>query len=238
MEYLIHCGWYASCIPQEDFLVGRLFLLPACEGWRKIIVSVCLSVHTQGQVPHLHPIILSLVPCPFWGIPDLHPIILPLAPCHFWKVPHLHPIILALVTCPFWGVPHLHLIILRLVPCPFWEVPHLHPIILPPVTCPFWGDTPSSSHNTSTGPMSFPGSHTIILPLVPCPFQGVPSDCSQVPPSTGYPPTPRTGWGTLTRIGQQMEYLLCSQWYASCAYAVGLSCVALFVWLKLHLSYI
>ena len=28
--------------------------------------SVCLSVHTC-RVPHLHPIILPQVPCPFWG---------------------------------------------------------------------------------------------------------------------------------------------------------------------------
>ena len=35
--------------------------------------------------------------------------------------------------------------------------------------------TPSPSHNTSTGPMSFPGVphvHPIILQLVPCPFRG------------------------------------------------------------------
>ena len=57
----------------------------------------------------------------------------------------------------------------------------------------------SPSHNTSTGPMSFPRGvphlhHPIILPLVPCPFQGM----------LGYPPPsqvrdrvpPGQGWGT------------------------------------------
>ena len=47
------------------------------------------------------------------------------------------------------------------------RVPHLHPITLPLVLSPFQGEGyPSSSHNTSTGPMSFPG--------------GYPSDWSQV----------------------------------------------------------
>ena len=41
------------------------YLPPASEGWGKVIVSVCLSVHT-----HLHPIILQLVPCPFWVVPQ------------------------------------------------------------------------------------------------------------------------------------------------------------------------
>ena len=41
------------------------------------------------------------------GVPclHLHPIILPLVPSPFWRVPHLHPIILPLVPCPFWGYP-------------------------------------------------------------------------------------------------------------------------------------
>ena len=44
--------------------------------------------------------------------------------------------------------------------------------------CPHGGEggvTPSPSHNTSTGPISFlgvPHLHPITLPLVPCPFQG------------------------------------------------------------------
>ena len=33
----------------------------------KVIVSVCLSVHTREGGTHLYPIILPLVPCPFWG---------------------------------------------------------------------------------------------------------------------------------------------------------------------------
>ena len=45
-----------------------LLLPPTYEGWGKVIV--CLSVHTWGEIPHLHPIILSLVPCPFWGYPS------------------------------------------------------------------------------------------------------------------------------------------------------------------------
>ena len=74
------------------------------------------------------------------------------------------------------------------------------------------------SHNTSTGPMSFPEGvphlHPIILPLVPCPFWGYPSDWLQVPsqevpqsqvggtpvlvrgvPHNGVSPS-RSGWGT------------------------------------------
>ena len=41
-------------------------------------VSVC--PWGGGGVPHLHTIILPLVPCPFWGVPHLHPIIPPLVP--------------------------------------------------------------------------------------------------------------------------------------------------------------
>ena len=46
----------------------------------------CVSVHIWG-VPHLLPIILPLVPCPFWGVAHFHPIILPLVPCLFCMVP-------------------------------------------------------------------------------------------------------------------------------------------------------
>ena len=28
------------------------------------------SLFTLGRVPHLHPMILPLVPCPFWGVPQ------------------------------------------------------------------------------------------------------------------------------------------------------------------------
>ena len=79
---------------------------------------------------------------------------------------------------------------------------------------------PSLSHNTSTGPMSFPGVphfHPIILPLVPCSLQGlvpqwlVPGHFlggtqSQMGQNGGYPKTgtpqpgtgypPGQGWGT------------------------------------------
>ena len=73
------------------------------------------------------------------------------------------------------------------------------------------GVTPSPSHNTSTGPMSFlgvPHLHPIILPLVPCPFPGgvpqwlvpgpipggtpVPGGGTSVP-DVGYP-SPRWEW--------------------------------------------
>ena len=77
------------------------------------------------------------------------------------------------------------------------------------------GCTPSPSHNTSTGPMSFLGGiphlHPIKLPLVPCPFLGVPQCLvlgafrgwgggggTPVPDGQlriGYPPA-RSGWGT------------------------------------------
>ena len=73
------------------------------------------------------------------------------------------------------GVSHLHLIILPLVAWPSHGVPHIHPIILPLVPCPFQICIPSPSHNTSTGPRSFPLG-------MPQPYQdGV---------------HPRRGWGT------------------------------------------
>ena len=49
---------------------------------------VCHLTPTGGGLPHLHPIILPLVPFPFWG----------------GGAPYLHPIILLLVPCPFWAV--------------------------------------------------------------------------------------------------------------------------------------
>ena len=102
------------------------------------------------------------------------------------------------------------------------------------------GLTPSPSHNTSTGPMSFLG-------------EGYPSDCSQFPSGGG-------GGGTQSQVGvpqfqvgiprsqargtpppsqdcgtplspppppeteQQREYLVRGGWYASCVHARGLSC--------------
>ena len=37
----------------------------------KVMLSLCLSIHTLGGgAPHLHPIILPLVPCPFWVYPS------------------------------------------------------------------------------------------------------------------------------------------------------------------------
>ena len=49
----------------------NIFLPPASKGWGRYCFHRCLSVHTQGGVPHLHPIILPLVPCPFWGYPSI-----------------------------------------------------------------------------------------------------------------------------------------------------------------------
>ena len=66
--------------------------------------------------------------------------------------------------------------------------------------------TPSPSHNTSTGPISFlgvPHLHPIILPLVPYPFQGLPGQ-DRVQVRTGYPPD-RSGWGT-PQTGQDRGY--------------------------------
>ena len=58
---------------------------PAYKVRRQVIFSACLSVQTRGEgLPHLHPIIFPLVPCPFWGT-HLHPIILPLVICPFWR---------------------------------------------------------------------------------------------------------------------------------------------------------
>ena len=76
------------------------------------------------------------------------------------------------------------------------------------------GVTPSPSHNTSTGPMSFLG--------------GYPSDWSHVP-AREYPGwgTPWPGMGYPPGIGQQMEYFDMWRWYASCVHAGGLSCLDL-----------
>ena len=41
---------------------------------------------------------------------------------------------------------------------------HTHPIILPLVPCPFQRGYPSPSHNTSTGPMSFPEGIPVTSP--------------------------------------------------------------------------
>ena len=48
-----------------------------------VFIGVCLLT---GGLPHLHPIILPLLPCPFQRVPNLHLIILPLVPCPFWGV--------------------------------------------------------------------------------------------------------------------------------------------------------
>ena len=77
--------------------------------------------------------------------------------------------------------------------------------------------TPSQSHNTSTGPMSFLGVlhlYPIILPVVPCPFWGVPWD--GISPVLGWSISqPGMDRGT-PWIGQQREYLLCGGLRAVC----------------------
>ena len=75
--------------------------------------------------------------------------------------------------------------------------------------------TPSPSHNTSTGPMSFLG---VPQWLVPGPFPGGTPARSR---SRGTYPM---SWdGVLPWLGQQKEYLLHGEWYASCVHAGGLS---------------
>ena len=59
---------------------------------REVMFFPGVFLFTPGEgVLHLHPIILPLVPCPFWGggLPHLHPIIFPLVPCPFWGVPQI-----------------------------------------------------------------------------------------------------------------------------------------------------
>ena len=80
-------------------------------------------------------------------------------------------------------------------------MPHLHPVIFPVVPCPFWGSTPSPSHNTSTGPRSFPPLLARgVLSSSPRQWAGrVPSSQNWMGlPHTrigwGYHPV-RTGWG-------------------------------------------
>ena len=61
----------------------------------------------------------------------------------------------------------------------------------------FLGVTPSPSHNTSTGPISFLGLldlHPIILQLVQCPFWGIPVTGPRSLPGRGYP-SPRWRMG-------------------------------------------
>ena len=55
---------------------------------REVMFSVCSHPGGGGGwLPDLHPIILPLVPCPFWGDTHLHPKILPLVPCAFRGYP-------------------------------------------------------------------------------------------------------------------------------------------------------
>ena len=67
------CAWKLLAIVLfESFCVSIiLFLWPIlCES--KVYLShvwLKTEIHTRG-LPHLHPIILPLVPCPFWGYPN------------------------------------------------------------------------------------------------------------------------------------------------------------------------
>ena len=78
------------------------------------------------------------------------------------------------------------------------------------------GGTPSPSHNTSTGPMSFPGG-------TPVPGEGVPQYQDELPP---LPQPGQSGQdGVPSRKEQQIERLLHGGRYASNVHAEGLSCL-------------
>ena len=50
----------------QDILAEDYPILTGCRRMGKILFShVCVSVHTRGGWPHLHPIVLPLVPCAF-----------------------------------------------------------------------------------------------------------------------------------------------------------------------------
>ena len=51
---------------ENNYLSFSFFTARIYEGWA---MYRCLSVNTQ-EVPHLNPIILPLVLCPFWGYPS------------------------------------------------------------------------------------------------------------------------------------------------------------------------
>ena len=64
-----------------------------------------VSLHLGGYCISI-PIILELVPCPFWGVYPSQSYNTSTGPMSFpaW-LPHLHPILLPLVSCPRTGVP-------------------------------------------------------------------------------------------------------------------------------------
>ena len=54
----------------HDITTLSEYLVPsASEAWGTCCFHRRVSVHTGRGVSHLHPIILPLVPCPFWGYP-------------------------------------------------------------------------------------------------------------------------------------------------------------------------
>ena len=79
-EHLLRGTQYASCIHAEGL---SFYCLHTKYNGR--LYFQFISPHLGGT--HLHPIILTLVPCPFWGSTHLHPIILPLVPCPLWRYP-------------------------------------------------------------------------------------------------------------------------------------------------------
>ena len=67
----------------------KRFLPPPSEVWRKVIISICLSVH-MGRGGVLQCLVgpsEPLIPCPFWWVPSLSSQVpsKPVVPCPFWK---------------------------------------------------------------------------------------------------------------------------------------------------------
>ena len=50
------------------FFRSSQYLPPASKGWERYCFHRCLSAHRGAGLPHLHPIMLPLVPCPFQGL--------------------------------------------------------------------------------------------------------------------------------------------------------------------------
>ena len=66
----------------------RSGLLPVSEGWGRYCFHRCVSVHTWGgQLPHTLSHNTATGSLSFLGVPHLYPIIVPLVPCPFQGVP-------------------------------------------------------------------------------------------------------------------------------------------------------
>ena len=85
--FLSHIWMCVMCVRKAAVFLS--FLPPAYVVRREGSVFTGVCLFTPGGVPHLHPIILPLVPRPFRGrqVPHIHSIILPLVPCTFWGYP-------------------------------------------------------------------------------------------------------------------------------------------------------